>query len=97
MFEAFLSPDMTYSCAIWSEQEGGLNGDLYPEQRAIPPAPGVDELEAAQVRKIRRLVERARLSKGDRVLEIGSGWGSLAIEVSTANSAWFPRRPCNDR
>lgn len=82
MFEAFLSPDMTYSCAIWSEDEGGLNGDLYPSQRKIQPAQGVDELEAAQVRKLQRLVERARLSKGDRVLEIGSGWGSFAIEVS---------------
>lgn len=83
MFEAFLSRDMTYSCAIWSEQEGGLNGDLYPDQRKVQPAQGADELEAAQVRKLQRLVERARLSKGDRVLEIGSGWGSFAIEVST--------------
>lgn len=85
MFEAFLSPDMTYSCAIWSEAEGGLNGDLFPEKRKQLPSPGVDELEAAQVRKLRRLIERARLSKGDRVLEIGSGWGSLAIEVSGGN------------
>lgn len=86
MFESFLSRDMTYSCAIFGEAEGGPTGDLLPKQRKIAAAKGVDELELAQMRKLRTIIARARLSKGDRVLEIGSGWGSLAIEVSAASS-----------
>lgn len=87
MFEAFLSADMTYSCAIFGEKEGGPEGDLLPltsaPQLLIAAAKkeGVDLLEQAQMRKLRRIIEKAKLSKGDRVLEIGSGWGSLAIEV----------------
>lgn len=84
MFESFLSPDMTYSCAIWGEKEGGVEGDLGLVPRKIAAVGGVDELESAQMRKLRTIIARARLSKGDRVLEIGSGWGSLAIEVSFA-------------
>lgn len=80
MFESFLSADMTYSCAIFSAEEGGLEGDLV--QRTIKPKKDVDELEIAQMRKLRTIIKRARISKGDRVLEIGSGWGSFAIEVS---------------
>ncbi|KAL8279229.1 hypothetical protein RQP46_008266 [Phenoliferia psychrophenolica] len=81
MFESFLSPDMTYSCAIWGDKEGGVEGDLGLVPRKIAAVEGVDELEEAQMRKLRTVIARARLSKGDKVLEIGSGWGSLAIEA----------------
>ncbi|KAM0789871.1 hypothetical protein ACM66B_006717 [Microbotryomycetes sp. NB124-2] len=81
MFESFLSADMTYSCAIWSPREGGIEGDLPHTDREYAPAKDIDELEVAQMRKIRTIIARARLSKGDRVLEIGSGWGSFAIEA----------------
>ena len=86
MFESFLSNDMTYSCAIFGETEGGPEGDLNHVIRKIAPAKGVDELELAQMRKLRTIIERAKISKGDRVLEIGSGWGSLAIEVCPLSS-----------
>ncbi|KAM0751461.1 cyclopropane-fatty-acyl-phospholipid synthase [Meredithblackwellia eburnea MCA 4105] len=81
MFESFLSPDMTYSCAIFGEEEGGLEGDLKLAPRKTPPTPGVDELQAAQMRKIREVIAKAKITKGDKVLEIGSGWGSFAIEA----------------
>lgn len=81
MFESFLSADMTYSCAIWGPHEGGVDGDMDHVKREFPPAKDVDELEVAQMRKIRTIIARARLSAGDKVLEIGSGWGSFAIEV----------------
>lgn len=81
MFESFLSADMTYSCAIFGEEEGGLNGDYTLIKGQRKKSKNGDELEAAQMRKIREVIKRARISKGDRVLEIGSGWGSFAIEA----------------
>ncbi|MEO5577452.1 MAG: cyclopropane-fatty-acyl-phospholipid synthase family protein [Sphingomicrobium sp.] len=44
-------------------------------------APG-DDLEAAQYRKIALLLDRLDLKPGDRLLEIGCGWGTLAIEAA---------------
>ncbi|KAF3457852.1 hypothetical protein FNV43_RR02512 [Rhamnella rubrinervis] len=38
-------------------------------------------LKAAQLRKISLLIEKARVVKNHEVLEIGCGWGSLAIEI----------------
>jgi cyclopropane-fatty-acyl-phospholipid synthase len=43
---------------------------------ADPAAP--EPLEEAQARKIRLLLDRLDLKPGDRLLEIGCGWGSLA-------------------
>ncbi|KAH9939659.1 cyclopropane-fatty-acyl-phospholipid synthase [Epithele typhae] len=75
LFEAFLSKEMMYSCALWSDEEGGLRGDL-----VHGPTPG--DLEAAQHRKIHHMLRTARLKPGDRVLEFGTGWGGLAIEAA---------------
>ncbi len=41
-----------------------------------------DTLEEAQRRKIDRLLDLARVGPGDRVLEIGTGWGELAIRAA---------------
>jgi cyclopropane-fatty-acyl-phospholipid synthase len=65
---------MMYSCALWSEAEGGVRGDL-----EMGPIPG--DLEAAQHRKIHYVLNAARVKPGNRILEFGSGWGGLAIEV----------------
>lgn len=67
---------MTYSCAIWPDALGGVRGDL--EGRRSP-----DDLERAQLHKIHYLLDKARVRPGDRLLEFGSGWGSMAIEVSS--------------
>ncbi|XP_038722458.1 tuberculostearic acid methyltransferase UfaA1-like isoform X1 [Tripterygium wilfordii] len=40
-----------------------------------------EDLKSAQMRKISRLIEKARVDKNHEILEIGCGWGSLAIEV----------------
>jgi cyclopropane-fatty-acyl-phospholipid synthase len=44
-------------------------------------APG-DTLEEAQLRKVSMLLDRLDLKPGDRLLEIGCGWGTLAIEAA---------------
>jgi len=38
-----------------------------------------EPLEDAQLRKLRRVCEKLELRPGDRVLEIGCGWGSFAL------------------
>ncbi|KAK6929725.1 hypothetical protein RJ641_003819, partial [Dillenia turbinata] len=40
-----------------------------------------EDLKAAQLRKITALIEKARIEKRHEILDIGCGWGSLAIEV----------------
>jgi cyclopropane-fatty-acyl-phospholipid synthase len=45
------------------------------------PAPDAS-LEEAQKHKIVTLLDRLKLKPGDRLLEIGCGWGSLAIEAA---------------
>nr|XP_023888281.1 uncharacterized protein LOC112000391 [Quercus suber] len=40
-----------------------------------------EDLKVAQLRKISSLIEKARIDEKHEVLEIGSGWGSFAIEV----------------
>ena len=41
-----------------------------------------DDLAAAQQRKIARLLDRLDLAPGQRLLDIGCGWGGLAIEAA---------------
>jgi cyclopropane-fatty-acyl-phospholipid synthase len=65
---------------------------------------GAETLEAAQIAKIDALLDRLDLRPGQRLLEIGCGWGSLAIEaakrgvsvvgltLSTEQKAWAERR-----
>jgi cyclopropane-fatty-acyl-phospholipid synthase len=42
-----------------------------------------ESLEEAQLRKLRRVCERLELQPGDRVLEIGCGWGSFALVAAS--------------
>ncbi|HDP24597.1 MAG TPA: DUF1365 family protein [Deltaproteobacteria bacterium] len=43
---------------------------------------GSETLDEAQLNKILRVIEKARLYQGDHVLEIGCGWGGFAIEAA---------------
>lgn len=64
----------------------------------------VNGLEEAQHRKVELLLDRLALKPGDRLLEIGCGWGALAIAaakrgavvtgltLSTEQKAWAERR-----
>lgn len=67
MFESFLDPTMTYSCPIWKTVD--------------PNAPEEESLESASLRKLHTMISKARITHKDHVLEIGSGWGSMAMEA----------------
>jgi cyclopropane-fatty-acyl-phospholipid synthase len=41
-----------------------------------------DSLEEAQTEKVDRMCRKLRLAPGDRVLEIGTGWGAFALHAS---------------
>jgi cyclopropane-fatty-acyl-phospholipid synthase len=63
-----------------------------------------ESLEEAQLRKVRTLLDRLDLKSGQRLLDIGCGWGTLAIEaakrgasvvgltLSTEQKAWAERK-----
>lgn len=76
-FSAWLSQEMTYSNALFGTEEGGVRGDLV---NGI----ALGQLEAAQQRKLRHFLTMARCKPGARLLEFGSGWGSMAIEVGSS-------------
>jgi len=48
---------------------------------ALFAQPG-ESLEQAQIRKLERILDSAHVSDGTRVLEIGTGWGELAIRAA---------------
>ena len=50
-------------------------------------APGVGSLDAAEAEMLRITTERAGIQDGDRVLELGCGWGSLSLWMAER----FPR------
>jgi cyclopropane-fatty-acyl-phospholipid synthase len=77
LFALFLDPSLSYSSALF-DTEVLPAGDC---ALAGVPAEGAD-LHAGQLRKIDRLLDEARVGQGSRVLEIGTGWGELAIRAA---------------
>jgi cyclopropane-fatty-acyl-phospholipid synthase len=62
LFQEFLDPTMSYSCAMFGSAD--------------------QSLEEAQRHKISRILAKLDVRETDHVLEIGSGWGSFAIEAA---------------
>jgi cyclopropane-fatty-acyl-phospholipid synthase len=67
LFAAFLDQTMTYSSAWFDESE---------------PVRTATRLEEAQLRKIDGILDLAGVRSGTRLLEIGTGWGTLAIRAA---------------
>ncbi|KAI3642268.1 hypothetical protein MP228_011823 [Amoeboaphelidium protococcarum] len=65
LFTKFLDDSMMYSSAVFAESDGR----------------GQDALYKAQMRKLQMIFDKARLKASDNVLEIGTGWGTFAIEA----------------
>ncbi|KAI1719429.1 mycolic acid cyclopropane synthetase domain-containing protein [Ditylenchus destructor] len=67
MFKLFLDSSLTYSCALFSELP-------VPSEKM-----NMDTLLNAQMNKCDALLELLNVKSGEKVLEIGCGWGGLAI------------------
>jgi cyclopropane-fatty-acyl-phospholipid synthase len=68
LFAAFLDPTMSYSSAWFDD--------------AVGTPPRARDLEAAQLHKIDGILDYAAVGDGTRLLEIGTGWGALAIRAA---------------
>ncbi|OZC04796.1 hypothetical protein X798_08234 [Onchocerca flexuosa] len=70
MFNLFLDPSMTYSCAIFKENPSYT---ITHSDNKL--------LEEAQMRKYDRAFDMINPKSDDRILEIGCGWGACAIRA----------------
>jgi len=79
LFAAFLDETMTYSAALFPAPVRSADGG------AVADPPGLvtrTDLAPAQARKIERLLDATGVREGTRVLEIGTGWGELALRAA---------------
>jgi cyclopropane-fatty-acyl-phospholipid synthase len=77
LFELFLDPTLSYSSALFPTEVVDRGDHLEA------PAPyDTHDLAGAQGRKIERLLDEAHVGEGTRLLEIGTGWGELAIRAA---------------
>ena len=70
LFALFLDQTMTYSSALFDTDSTGA------------PLATAETLSDAQHRKIDTLLDRVGVGPGTRLLEIGTGWGELAIRAA---------------
>jgi cyclopropane-fatty-acyl-phospholipid synthase len=59
----------------------------FPTGPSGQPEAGEELLPQAQCRKIDRLLDLARVGPGTRLLEVGTGWGELAIRAAARGAA----------
>ncbi len=67
MFALFLDPSLSYSSAVFDR---------------LDPAPTQADHEGAQLAKVDAVLDAAAVGRGTRLLEIGTGWGTLAIRAA---------------
>lgn len=77
LFATFLDSTMTYSSALFPESGDALRAVVW------------DDLAAAQQTKIDRLLDKAGVTAGTRVLEIGTGWGELALRAAARGATVY--------
>jgi cyclopropane-fatty-acyl-phospholipid synthase len=70
LFALFLDDTMTYSSALFATAQDGT------------PVASEPLLAEAQRRKIDRMLDRAGVGPGCRLLEVGTGWGELALRAA---------------
>ncbi len=70
LFTLFLDETMTYSSALFEGSE------------KLRPTASYGDLADASRRKVDRLLDAAGVTEGSTVLEIGTGWGELALRAA---------------
>jgi cyclopropane-fatty-acyl-phospholipid synthase len=77
-FALFLDESMTYSCALFSRELDSLEGSWGIHQ----PSERRPSLEQAQTAKRELICRKLALREGERVLDVGCGWGSFVIHAA---------------
>ncbi len=77
LFSNFLDTTMSYSSALFPRGEDALE--------SVP----WDALAEAQQAKIDRLLDKAGVGNGTRLLEIGTGWGELALRAAARGATVY--------
>ncbi|WP_248760315.1 class I SAM-dependent methyltransferase [Pseudarthrobacter sp. SSS035] len=77
LFSNFLDTTMSYSSALFPLSDGALE--------SVP----WDALAEAQQAKIDRLLDKAGVGSGTRLLEIGTGWGELALRAAARGATVY--------
>ena len=67
LYDLFLDENRQYSCAYWPSSD---------------PTAEHDDLDRAQVDKMAHIAAKLALKPGQRVLDIGCGWGGMAIYLA---------------
>ena len=73
-YQTFLDPTMNYSCGIF---------DAPIDSSDCHEGSAKDQMHAASQRKMQRIGDALRLTSADHVLEIGTGWGGMALFMAT--------------
>ncbi|MEZ5092725.1 class I SAM-dependent methyltransferase [Nocardioides sp.] len=79
LFATFLDETMTYSSALF---DTSVSGPSLAQVAAAPDHQRPEDLADAQRRKIDRLLDVTGVGPGTRLLEIGTGWGELALRAA---------------
>ncbi len=79
-FALFLDESMTYSCALFSRTLDSLEGSWGTHSQPAGRRPPT--LEQAQTAKRELICRKLALQEGQRVLDVGCGWGSFVIHAA---------------
>lgn len=69
-YRRFLDTNLVYSCGYFSDDD------------PVDPSRDPSALDRAQVRKLDMVCRKLRLRPGERLLDIGCGWGSLVLHAA---------------
>jgi cyclopropane-fatty-acyl-phospholipid synthase len=77
LYSLFLDADKQYSCAYFETPDASLDDTQFAKI----------SLDDAQLAKKRHLAAKLMIERGDRVLDIGSGWGGLGLYLAEMTGA----------
>ena len=85
-YRLLLGPSMVYSCAYFAQADAPPPPDGAPAAAPLGDAPA-GWLTGAQRAKLELVCAKLGLRPGDRLLDVGCGWGSLAIHAASEHGA----------